>query len=271
MTHKVAGIQMTSGHDVAHNLAVAKGLIQQAVDCGATLIVLPEMFAVMGLDQMDKVKYRESFGMGQIQDFLVAQAAQHGIWLVGGTIPITVPGDNNKIRAACLVFDDQGQCAGRYDKIHLFDVTLQAHQEIYNESKTTDPGSEIVVIQTPMGRLGLAVCYDVRFPELFRAMLAKNVEIVALPSAFTYVTGSVHWDILIRARAIENQIYMIAAAQTGVHSNTRKTYGNSMVVNAWGEVQAQLDEQVGVVVSEVNLENLQKIRQNFPALLHRKL
>src|SRR6185312_6517980 len=171
--------------------------------------VLPEMFAIMGVDQVDKVKVRETFGHGVIQDFLSQQAAKHHIWLVGGTIPIAIPNSPEKVHATCLVFDEQGKVAARYDKIHLFDVNIQATREAYHESKTTSPGQEIVVVPTPFGRLGLAVCYDVRFPEFFRAMSREQVELVVLPSAFTYTTGAAHWETLVRARAIENQIYLI--------------------------------------------------------------
>lgn len=271
MSYKMAAIQMTSGHHVAENLASAARLVQQAADQGAQLVVLPEMFAIMGLDQMDKVKYREVYGYGQIQDFLKEAAIKHRIWIVGGTTPIAIPGNENKVSAACLIFNDQGECAGRYDKIHLFDVSLCSKQEVYSESKTTEPGQQVVVIPTPFGRLGVAVCYDVRFPELFRVMHQYDVEIIALPSAFTFTTGLVHWDILVRARAIENQVYIIAAAQTGVHSNTRKTYGHSMVVDSWGRVLGSLDDEVGVVISEIDMAHLRAIREDFPALSHRKL
>lgn len=271
MVFKAAAIQMTSGHDVRENLAAAGRLIQKAADEGVKFVVLPEMFAIMGLDQADKVKYRESYGKGQIQDFLRDAAIRHRIWIVGGTTPIAIPENENKVAAACLVFNDLGECVGRYDKIHLFDAQLRSGQEIYNESKTTQAGHRVVVIPTPFGRLGLAVCYDVRFPELFRVMHQHGVEIIALPSAFTFTTGEVHWDILVRARAIENQVYLIASAQTGTHSNTRKTYGHSMIVDSWGEVLATLDSSSGVVSAEIDIDRLKKTRENFPALLHRRL
>ncbi len=272
MSQSVACIQMTSGSDIAANLRVAGQYIQEAASHGAILIELPEMFALMGMDQMDKVKQAEVFGQGPIQDFLATQATKYGVWIVGGTIPLTLPGQNQKVRAACLVFDDQGQCVTRYDKIHLFDVLVKAGQEErYAESNTIAPGSEVIVIPTPVGRLGLAVCYDVRFPELFREMHKQDVELIALPSAFTYPTGVAHWDVLVRARAIENLAYVLAACQTGVHSNQRRTYGHSMLVNPWGEVVASLGEQPGVLIGDVDLAYLHQLRQEFPALTHRRV
>ncbi len=275
MLHKVACVQMTSTSDVTQNLSAAKKLIQQAVEQQARLVVLPEMFALMGMDQMDKLKQREKIGSGPIQDFLREQSAQHKIWLVGGTIPIAVANNSEKARAACLLFNDHGECVARYDKVHLFDVDLldvnrRGKQESYRESKIIEPGGEVVVIPTPFGRLGLAVCYDVRFPELFRQMLSKQVEIIVLPTAFTYTTGVAHWDVLVRARAIENLSYVIAACQTGVHVNGRKTYGHSMMVNPWGEVIVSLPQEPGVIVAEIDLEKLHQVRHDFPALAHRR-
>lgn len=269
--NRVACIQMTSTEDVKHNLAAARELIQQAVEQEAKLLILPENFALMGLDQTDKVKHKEVIGDGPIQDFLQNQAIQHGIWIVGGTIPIAVPNDDNKVYASCLVFNDRGERVARYDKIHLFDVELRSTQESYLESRTTCAGQEIMVLETPFGKLGLAVCYDLRFPEMFRLMLQQGVEIIALPTAFTYTTGSAHWDVLVRARAIENLVFMLTACQTGQHTNTRKTYGHSMIVNPWGEVQICLPDHPGVIVTEINLDFLHQIRREFPALQHRKV
>lgn len=268
---RVACIQMTSTDDVSENLLAAQDLIRQAVEQGAKLIILPEYFALMGLDQVDKVKQREVLGQGAIQDFISAQAAEHSVWIVGGTIPIVVPEDPNKVYSCCMVFNDLGERVAQYNKTHLFDVQLPATQESYTESSTVEPGNEVVVVQTPFGKLGLAVCYDVRFPEMFRLMLEHGVEIIALPTAFTYTTGSAHWDVLVRARAIENLAYVLAACQTGVHTNKRKTYGHSMIVNPWGEVQVCLPENPGVILAEINLAFLQQIRQDFPALEHRKI
>jgi predicted amidohydrolase len=258
MQDRVAGIQMTSGFDIKENLLIAKKLIQQAISEGAGLIVLPEMFAMMGVDQMDKVKHRETLGRGPVQDFLQEQAAKHKIWLVGGTLPLTSENEN-KVNAA------------RYDKIHLFDVTLNGKTESYSESQTTEPGNQIAVVETPFGKLGLAVCYDLRFPEMFRLMHDHGVEIIALPAAFTYITGAAHWETLVRARAIENLVYIIASGQTGTHTNGRKTFGHSMIVNPWGEIKATLSQGIGVVVADVHLDYLRQLRDEFPALDHRRM
>lgn len=271
MQRRVAAIQMTSGDDVKENLMMAKKLIAEAAATGVGLVVLPEMFATMGMDQEEKIKLRETSGSGLIQDFLHAEALRHGIWIVGGTIPITVPDSDIQSRAACLVINDKGEDVARYDKVHLFDVHLRASQENYLESKTIEPGDRVVVLDTPFGRLGLAVCYDIRFPEMFRRMQAQDVEIIALPTAFTYTTGAAHWDILVRARAIENLSFLVAACQTGVHPNKRKTYGHSMIVNPWGEVISTLETESGVISAEINLDYMHQLRQDFPVLLHRKL
>lgn len=271
MQSRVASIQMTSTHDLQENLASAKVLIEQAVADGAQLLVLPEMFAIMGMDPVEKIKYREEIGRGPIQDFLQEQALRHSVWLVGGTISVKAPKDEARARAACIVFNDKGEAVARYDKVHLFDATLRASEEAYMESKFTEPGDQVVVVPTPFGRLGLAVCYDVRFPELFRRMHAQHVEIIAIPAAFTYTTGAAHWDILVKARAIENMAYVIAACQTGNHPNGRRTFGHSMVVNPWGEVKASLAQEVGTVVADINLDYMHQLRQDFPVLLHRKL
>lgn len=270
MKNRIAAIQMTSSHDVKTNLSMAEKLITDAANQGAKLVVLPEMFAVMGLDQMDKVKTRETFGQGPIQDFLHQQAKKHDIWLVGGTLPIALEDSTEKVHAACLVYDNHGKVVARYDKIHMFDV-LVGDKEVYAESRTTVPGKKIVVIDSPFGRLGLSVCYDLRFPEMYRTMHDDGVQIVVMPAAFTYTTGAAHWDVLVRARAIENQVVMIAAAQTGTHENGRKTYGHSMIVDPWGVVQASLPEGLGVVVTDVDLDSMQKLRRDFPVLSHRVL
>jgi predicted amidohydrolase len=271
MQPRVAAIQMTSGDDVTENLAMAKKLMTQAAAENAGLIVLPEMFATMGMQAEIKINHREIDGNGVIQDFLRAEARRLGVWLVGGTIPLAVADNPTQSRAACLVLNQQGEVVARYDKVHLFDVHLRASQEKYSESTATQPGDKIVVVDTPFGRLGLAVCYDVRFPELFRQMHAQSVEIIAMPTAFTYATGAAHWDVLVRARAIENLAYLVASCQTGTHPNQRRTYGHSMVVNPWGKVISVLPEAIGVVTADIDLEYLRQLRQDFPVLLHRKL
>ncbi len=270
MSYPIAAIQMTSSHNVQENLKAAGELIQQAAERGARMAVLPEMFAIMGLDQLDKVKYRETLGGGPIQDFLAEQASKYNMWVVGGTIPIATV-DDNKVYASCLVFDENGKSVACYNKIHLFDVTLNNKKEVYMESKTTEPGDKVVVIATPFGKIGLAVCYDLRFPEMFRCMHQQGVEIIVLAAAFTYTTGLAHWEILLRARAIENLAYVVAAGQVGTHSSSRKTFGHTMIVNPWGEITRQLPTETGVVMDEINLEYLHQLRQDFPVLHHRRV
>jgi Predicted amidohydrolase len=267
---RVAAVQMASGPNISANLAEAERLIAKAAAAGARLVVLPENFALMCMHENDKVKVREAEGKGQIQDFLARTAARYGIWLVGGTVPL-VAEDPNKVRAACLLFDDKGQRVARYDKVHLFDVHLEESNEDYAESRTIEPGNGVTVVDTPFGRLGLAVCYDLRFPELFRRMVQENVEIIALPSAFTAITGKAHWEALIRARAIENLSYVIASAQGGYHANGRETHGDSMIVDPWGVVMDRLPRGSGFVMADVERSRLQAIRRNFPALEHRRL
>ena len=248
----VAAIQMCSSHHVSENLKSAEQLIAQAASNQAKLIVLPEMFAVIGLSANDKVLVKEPFGDGQIQRFLAAQAKKHKVWIVGGTIPIE-GNHEKKIRASSLVFNDEGVCVARYDKIHLFDVTVSEH-EVYKESDSTEAGDTLVVIDTPVGRLGLGVCYDIRFPELFRAMFEKNVQIIAIPAAFTVTTGKAHWELLARCRAIENYCYVVGACQGGTHSNGRKTYGHSVIIDPWGDVVARKESiEPGVIYTEIDL------------------
>jgi nitrilase len=266
----VTAIQMASGPNVSANLIEARRLIRVAAEAGAQLVVLPENFALMGMTEQDKVQVREPEGKGPIQDFLAEQAARHHLWLVGGTIPL-VAGDNHKVRAACLLFDAQGRRVARYDKIHLFDVNLPDHGESYHESASTEPGQQVVVADTPFGGLGLAICYDLRFPELFRGMADQGVRIIAVPSAFTAITGAAHWELLVRARAVENLSYVIAAAQGGYHVNGRETYGDSMIVDPWGSVLDRLPRGSGVVVAEINNNFINTTRRNFPVLAHRKM
>lgn len=261
---------MASGPKVGANLLEAERLIGMAVDKGSKLVVLPENFAIMGKFERDKVAAREKEGEGQIQDFLAQQAARHGIWLVGGTIPL-VAGDENHIRSACLLFDDQGNRVARYDKIHLFDVAVVDSDERYTESDTIEAGDRAVVVDTPFGKLGLAICYDLRFPELFRTMLDQGMELLALPSAFTAITGKAHWETLVRARAIENLCYVFAAGQGGYHLSGRATYGHSMIVDPWGQVMNELATGSGLVCADMNLEHLHNIRRTFPCLDHRNI
>ena len=266
----VAAVQMASGPNVKANLEEAEKLVKTAVQQDAELVVLPENFAIMGLTEVDKVAIAESAGDGPIQQFLSQQAKKHGVWIVGGTIPIesSVTG---KVYSASLLFNDSGDMIARYDKIHLFDVVLEDSNESYNESETIESGDDVVVVDTPFGKLGMAVCYDLRFPELFRAMADVGMELCVLPSAFTNLTGRAHWESLLRARAIENLCYMIAPDQGGYHKSGRETYGDSMIIDPWGVVLNRLPHGTGVVVSDVDLEKLRKTRVNFPALQHKRL
>ena len=267
---KVAALQMASGPNINANLIEAGRLIAMAAGAGAKLVALPENFPIMGMKEEDKVKVREPDGKGMMQDFLAEQAAKHKVWLVAGTIPLEA-NDPNKVRAACLLYDDTGRRVARYDKIHLFDVHLTEPGERYNESASTEPGNDVIVVDTPFGRLGLAICYDLRFPELFRQMVDQGAEIITLPSAFTAITGNAHWEILLRARAVENLCYVIAPAQGGYHVNGRETYGDSMIVNPWGVILDRLPRGSGVVAGEVDLPYLKSLRRSFPVLEHRKL
>jgi len=271
MSSRVAAVQMASGPNISANLMEAARLIAVAAkDHGAKLVVLPENFALVGLSEQDKVKIREAEGSGPIQDFLANQAARHGVWLVGGTIPLKAH-DPQKVRAACMLWDERGRRVAHYDKMHLFDVHIAQTGENYAESLTIEPGQKPVVVDTPFGKLGLAVCYDLRFPELFRAMLEQGMEVLAVPSAFTAVTGMAHWEILVRARAVENLSYVIAAAQGGYHANGRETYGDSMIVDPWGVVLDRLPRGSGVVSAAIEPARLKSIRHNFPAIQHRRL
>ncbi len=265
----MAAIQMVSGPEVAGNLAAAADLLAQAAAGGARLAVLPENFALMGRREDDKVAAREVEGAGPIQAFLAEQAARHRLWLVGGTIPLRAAGDDRRVRAACLLFDDQGRRVARYDKVHLFDVQVVGSAERYAESATIEPGIRYVVAETPVGRLGLAVCYDLRFPEQFRALVERGAELLALPAAFTAPTGAAHWETLLRARAIENQCYVIAAAQGGRHANGRETYGDSLIADPWGVILHRWAHGPGVVLAEFSRDRLDSVRRQFPVLEHR--
>jgi len=263
---KVAAIQMASGPNVEGNLNEARRHIAKAVEQGAKLVVLPEFFAIMGMDEQDKLKVREQAGRGNIQQFLSETARKHKIWLVGGSIPLA-GNSPEKVRNSCLVYDENGAQVARYDKIHLFNLTLG--NEAYNEAQTIEAGNQVVVVDSPFGRIGLAVCYDLRFPELFRAM--KDVDIIVLPAAFTATTGKMHWEPLVRARAIENLSYFIAAAQGGYHVNGRETHGHSMIVDPWGRIMDELQRGSGVVVADVNPSYQASLRKSLPALTHRTL
>jgi predicted amidohydrolase len=236
----------------------------------AKLAVLPENFAFMGLRDADKLAIGEPEGRGRIQDFLAEISQRLGLWVIAGTMPLRVPGDA-RVAAASLVYDAEGKCVARYDKIHLFDVEIPERAESYRESANMVPGKTPVVIDTPIGRVGLAVCYDVRFPELFRNLSAAGAQVLVLPSAFTAPTGRAHWETLLRARAIENLCHMIAPAQSGFHPNGRETYGDSMIIDHWGRILARLPRGRGCVTAMIDLHRQAEVRKSFPVLEHRVL
>lgn len=262
----VAAIQMVSGIDSEANLTKAGELIGRAAEQGARLVVLPEYFCFMGRRDPDKLTLQEAPGAGPIQNFLSDTARRHGIWLLGGSLPLQSE-DPDRIYNAMLVFDPEGRQAARYDKIHLFG--FRKGEESYDESLSIRPGALTTpVFEAPFGRVGLSICYDLRFPEMYRAM--GELALIVVPAAFTYTTGSAHWEILLRARAIENQCYVLAAAQGGKHENGRRTWGHSMLIDPWGEIMSCLPEGEGTVNGSIDSERLQEIRLSLPALRHRK-
>ena len=267
---KLAALQMISGPEVTPNLATAATLIAKAAADGATLVALPEYFPLIGASDAARLAVRETEGVGQIQDFLASQAKQHGIWLVGGSLPLLAD-DASKLRNACLVFDPSGQRVARYDKIHLFGFTKG--DEAYDEARTIEAGNRVCSLTMRHDnhdwRVGIAICYDLRFPELFRAM--GEIDLLVLPAAFTETTGLAHWELLLRTRAVENQCYVLASAQGGRHPNGRLTHGNSMLIDPWGEIIARMDKGEGMVAGEITRERLNEIRTSLPALQHRKL
>lgn len=264
-----AAIQMASSPNVSSNLLQAEKLIGEAAKAGAKLIALPENFAIMGHHELDKVKVREQDGSGPIQDFLANVAKKYGIWLVGGTIPLAADHDN-KVRAACLIYNDRGERVARYDKVHLFDVSVPDTDEVYRESDSIEPGDKSLVIDTPFGKLGVAVCYDLRFPEFFRNMAREGLDILVVPAAFTAETGAAHWEVLLRARAIENLCYVIAPNQGGFHINGRQTFGHSMIIDPWGVLLDCYKTGSGFVSADIDRERLEKTRKSFPVLEHRR-
>jgi len=266
---RVAVLQMNSGADVLTNLQQLRGLLRQAAESGAELAALPENFALLSADPSGRVAIAEDDGAGPVQDAVADMARQTGIWLVAGTISIK-SADPARPNAACCVYDNTGTRVGRYDKVHLFDVRIPSAREAYAESGFTLPGQKPLVIATPWGRLGIAVCYDLRFPEQFRAMAAEGLELLLLPAAFTVPTGRAHWEILLRARAIENLCYVAAAAQTGQHPGGRSTWGHSMIVGPWGEVLADAGTAVGIAIADLDRARLERLRDEFPVLQHRR-
>jgi len=263
---RVAAVQTVSGGEVAANLAQVEPLIAMAAGAGARFVLLPEYFGIFGARATDKLAVREADGTGQQQAFLARLAKAHAIWLVGGTVPLAC-GDPARVRSACLVFGPDGLRVARYDKIHLF--AFARGDERYDEGKTIEPGSAVVTVDLPCGRVGLSVCYDLRFPELYRGMGALSL--IVVPAAFTATTGAAHWHLLLRARAVENQCYVLAAAQGGEHPGGRRTYGHSMLIDPWGTVVAERESGPGVIVGDIDPSRLAKVREELPALSHRVL
>ncbi len=263
---RVAALQMVSAPEVDANLRRAEALIAEAAAAGAQLVALPEYFCLLGRQDGDKVAVREADGSGPIQQFLAEAALRHGLWLIGGTLPLWCDAPD-KVRNSCLVFDDQGQRRARYDKIHLFG--FDNGSERFDEARSIQPGTQPVALDSPFGRIGLSVCYDLRFPELYRAL--APTELLMVPSAFTATTGRAHWEPLLRARAIENLAWVVAPAQGGLHPNGRRTHGHSMIIDPWGEIVAELAEGEGVLLAEIDHARLQQARSSLPALQHRVL
>ncbi len=270
MKYSAAAIQMASGPSVSANLMEAERLLSIAVEQGAKLCVLPENFSFLGLTEQDKLRVAESDGTGPAQEFMAAQAKKLGVWILGGTVPIS-GNDPQRVRAASILFDSEGQRVARYDKMHLFDVNLEESDEQYMESAAIEPGDSICCIDTPLGKIGIAVCYDLRFPEQFRQMAESGLEIIVLPSAFTATTGKAHWHHLVCARAIENLSYVVAPNQGGYHINGRESFGHSMIIDPWGNVLDSQDSGPGVVIAEIDRNAIAKVRKNFPALEHRRV
>jgi len=260
----IAAVQMVSTPRVEENLQTAASLVAEAVTQGARLVALPEYFPIMGLNDGDKVKVREADGCGPIQDFLAETALRYGIWLVGGSLPL-IAREKDKVLNSCLVYNPLGERVARYDKIHLFGFRKGA--ERYNESATIEAGSKPVAFTTPFARVGLSICYDIRFPELYRAL--GVTDLLVIPAAFTETTGRAHWEILLRARAIENQCYVLAVAQGGKHENGRETHGNSLLIDPWGDILGRKTKGQGIVIGELDHARIAEVRSSLPALTHR--
>jgi deaminated glutathione amidase len=267
---KVAALQMTSGTEVAANLMQARSLLEEAAAQGAKLAVLPENFAIMARRERDRQAVAEDDGDGPVQRMLSRSALELGLVIVGGTIPLRVPGET-RVAPASVVYGPDGNRLGRYDKIHLFDVNVPDASESHRESAGFVPGRRVTVLDTPVGRLGIAVCYDLRFPELFRRMADMGADCFIVSAAFTVPTGEAHWDVLIRARAVENLSHLVVSAQVGEHENGRRTYGHSAVIDHWGRVVSALPAGVGFAIGELDLEGQARTRREFPALEHRVL
>jgi deaminated glutathione amidase len=266
----VAAIQMTSGHSIEDNLEATAKLLREAKEAGAELACLPENFSFIGLKDADKLAVAEADGSGPVQQFLSETARALGLWILAGTT--VIKGDSaRRVSNTSLLLDAQGKRVARYDKIHLFDVAIPGRNEQYLESTHVTPGRKVVVADTPVGRLGLSVCYDMRFPELYRELVARGAQWLAMPAAFTVPTGRAHWETLLRARAIENLCYVVAPAQWGTHSSGRETYGDTLIVDYWGQVLSRLPSGIGVITAQFDLERQAETRARFPALENRRL
>jgi predicted amidohydrolase len=272
---KVSVAQMNSQDSVQVNLKTVDNLVSQAAGAGSTLILLPENFSYMGTEE-GKLKISEEFGAGVIQDTIAALAQKHNIWILAGTIPIKNDDHDNdtqnksKVFAASMLYDSNGRMVCRYDKIHLFDVKI-GENEAYLESNTVTAGLHPKIYKSPFATIGFSVCYDLRFPELFRLYCNSGADIISIPSAFVYNTGKVHWHILNQARAIENQVYVLASDQDGNHPEGRKSYGHSMIVDPWGKIIVEQKTQVGIITADIDLQAMHKLRTSFPVLKHRRL
>jgi predicted amidohydrolase len=263
---RIAALQMVSGPRVADNLLIAGQLIETAVAQGAQMVALPEYFPIIGAADADRVRAREDFGHGPIQDWLAETAQRYGIWIFAGSLPLTAA-DPEKMRNTSLVYNPAGECVKRYDKIHLFG--FKKGNETYDEAAFIEAGDQLVAVDTPFGRVALSICYDLRFPELYRAL--GMVDLIMMPAAFTDTTGRAHWEILLRARAIENQCYLLAVGQGGRHENGRQTHGNSMIVDPWGDILDRKMKGPGVVIADLDHARIAEIRESLPALAHRTL
>lgn len=266
----VALVQMNSGLSIQANLAQVDHYLSQAAEQGVQLAILPENFAAMGAAEDFRRQFAETDGNGPIQDAMARLAGSHGLWLVGGTIPLLSEVDARPA-AACCIYDSAGERRGRYDKVHLFDVDVPDTDEQYRESANTAPGRQALTVPTPWGKLGVAVCYDLRFPELFGLLAADGAELIAVPAAFTRPTGRAHWELLVRARALDSLAYVAAAAQTGTHPGGRRTWGHSMVAGPWGDVLCCADELPGVHLVTLDMTQAATVRKSFPVLQHRRL
>lgn len=264
----VSVVQLNSLDDPQQNLAAIEVQLRSGAEQGARLVVLPEMCLSMKGSRYASLVEHPELWLPKLQSW----CREFGIWLVAGAIPMALPsGGKDRVRSACLVFDDRGEQVARYDKIHLFDVDVGDSQGSYRESERFEPGDDVVVLDTPVGKLGLSICYDIRFPELYRQLVEQGAELISVPAAFTHRTGKAHWEILLRARAIETQCYVLAADQCGWHDAKRQTWGHSMILDPWGEVLAQLDDEPGVATALIDLEKLRKVRQGMPVAQHRRL